>query len=310
MNLRDMIYFCAVADMSHFGRAAEACHVSQPTLSAQIKKLEEELGVVLFERSNRSVRLTPAGGDILPIARRIKQAATDIKRTAESHRDPFSGHVAIGVIPTAAPALIPDIVRGLRDSLPQMKHGFVEDLTDGLIARLERGAIDAAILATEVPGQAFDEIQLYDEPFLLACPERHRLATARHLTPTSIDPDELLLLSEGHCFRVQALSFCRVPTGVAAGAELQATSLETILNIVSAGVGITLVPARTAHATPLMQSGIAVRAFDDAGKGEASARRMRLVFRATSPRRRLMKAIADTIRGGAPDCVRLVKEGG
>lgn len=230
----------------------------------------------------------------------------DIKRTAETHRDPFSGHIAIGIIPTAAPALIPDIVRGMRAELPTMKHGFVEDLTDGLMARLENGTIDAAILATETVGPRFDEIVLYDEPFWLACPERHGLATAARISPQQIDPDELLLLSEGHCFRDQALSFCRVPTGVAAGAELHATSLETILNIVAAGVGLTLVPARTARTTPLKESGIIVRAFDDGADDVASSRRIRLVFRATTPRRRLMMAIADSIRGKAPDCVRLI----
>jgi LysR family hydrogen peroxide-inducible transcriptional activator len=296
MNLRDLTYFCAVAETCHFGQAAERCHVSQPTLSAQIRKLEEELGITLFERSNKSVRLTDVGQEILTIARRIEEGATDIRRTAMAHRDPFAGAIKLGVIPTIAPLFIPGLLATAGQAFPELRLSFVEDMTGPLEVMLRSGALDAAILATELGHPSLSEIPLYDEPFWAAFPTGHRLESKAHLAAADIDPQELLLLSEGHCFRDQALSVCShaVPQG-GTMPDTRATSMETILNLVAAGAGVTLIPALVTRGGRLAEAGVVARPFDPIAGGEAASRRIRLVFRRTTPRLRLMQALGHAI---------------
>ncbi len=316
MNLRDLSYLCAVAETCHFGQAAERCHVSQPTLSAQIRKLEEELGVVLFERTNKSVRITPVGSEILAVARRMQEGAEDIRRLADGHRDPFAGILSIGIIPTIAPMLIPDLLSLTRSEFPNLRPSFVEDMTDPLLSLLREGGLDVAILATEPDPSLFSEIPLYDEPFWVAFPIGHAFTHAESLTATDIDPSELLLLSEGHCFRDQALAVCHRALagewGTARGfPDMRATSMETILNLVAAGAGITLIPSLATRGGRLTETGVVARPFDRPESGgkrdDGASRRVRLVFRRTSPRRRLMQALGRTIVAALPTLVRPVE---
>lgn len=303
MNLRDLAYLCAVTDACHFGRAAERCNVSQPTLSGQIRKLEEELQVALFERTNKSVRPTEVGLRISAVARHILDEAAHIRRIAESHRDPLAGAVRIGLIPTVAPSLIPRMLTAARRDMPDLSPVFTEDLTANLTAMLRDGRLDIAVLATEPDGPDLAETLLYDEAFLAAFPRGHRLEGIPDIRVGDIDPEELLLLSEGHCFRDQALSFCGLPerrddTGT------RATSMETLLNLVASGVGMTLVPALASAGTRLADAGIALRPFGSAHGAAAIGRTVRLVYRATTPRRALVDALAGGIRADLPKAVR------
>jgi LysR family hydrogen peroxide-inducible transcriptional activator len=307
MNLRDLHYLTAVAELQHFGHASERCHVSQPTLSGQIKKLEEELGVTLFERTNRKVNLTPVGREIAVLAGRALEAAEDIRRTAAAHRNPLAGTARLGVIPTIAPWLIPILLPALERELPELAPAFVEEMTAPLTERLVAGDLDAMVIATEPAESGLESIDLYDEPFWLAVPSGHPLATAERVRAQDIDPSELLLLSEGHCFRDQALSFCNAARPDAdVRADTRATSVETVINMVSAGFGTTLVPAMAVARAPwTTDAGIIARRIEttaDRAPAEAS-RRVRLVFRATTPRRALMTALARAIRTGLPNLV-------
>jgi LysR family transcriptional regulator, hydrogen peroxide-inducible genes activator len=296
MNLRDLTYFCTVAETRHFGRAAERCHISQPTLSAQIKKLEDELGVTLFERSNKSVRLTAVGQEILLIAHRVQEGAADIRRTAMAHSDPLAGKIKLGIIPTIAPMIIPSLLAMTGRKFPALHLSFVEDMTDPLEDMLRSGALDAAILATDPMHSTLVDIPLYDEPFWAAFPKGHRLEQKSELVAVDIDPQELLLLSEGHCFRDQALSVCRHAVSQnAAQADTRATSMETILNLVTAGAGITLIPALATQGGRLAETGVIARPFAKSPRGEGASRRVRLVFRRTSPRLQLMQALSEAI---------------
>lgn len=308
MTLRDLIYLRAVAELEHFGRASERCHVSQPTLSGQIKKLEEELGVTLFERTNKSVRPTPVGAEIAAIAARALEAADDIRRAAAAHRDPLSGPTRLGLIPTIAPWLVPGLLPEVDRRLPHIDLTLLEEMTETLIRRLLDGDLDAAVIATEPEERRLAEIPLYDEPFWFAIPRGHPLETAQRIRATDIDPTELLLLSEGHCFRDQALSFChRARPDLAVRADTRATSVETVMNLVSAGHGTTLVPATAvARGYWMTDAGILARPIEGATPGSTApeaSRRVRLVHRAASPRTDLMRALAAAIRATLPNLV-------
>ena len=187
MNLRDLEYVLAVTETGHFGRAAEQCHVSQPTLSGQIKKLEEELGVTLFERSRGGTRPTAIGMEITEQARRVLRAAAEIRSLAQSAQDPLAGEFRLGLIPTVAPYLIPRFVARLRDALPKLSMVYREDITERLVADLEGGKIDAAILATPPESEALEAIPLYTEPFRLVFPDGHTLSSLAHLRMADVD---------------------------------------------------------------------------------------------------------------------------
>jgi LysR family hydrogen peroxide-inducible transcriptional activator len=212
MNLRDLEYVLAVEETGHFGRAAERCHVSQPTLSGQIKKLEDELGVTLFERGRGGARATATGKAVIAQAKLALRAATEIRSLAQAAQDPLAGEFKLGLIPTVAPYLIPRFVARLRDALPDLTMIYREDITERLVADLEAGDIDAAILATPPETDALEAIPLYTEPFRLVFPDGHTLSSLAHLRMADVDRDDVLLLTEGHCFRDQALAICDVPS--------------------------------------------------------------------------------------------------
>ena len=298
MNLRDLRYVCAVADQKHFGRAAAVSHVSQPTLSGQIRKLEAYLGVEIFERTNKSVRLTPAGERIVALARDVLRGADEIGRVADAAKDPAAGPLRIGLIPTIAPYLIPLFLAPLRRRLPRIRPVFVETVTRDLEARLEAGDLDTVIQATAPASPRLRSWPLYREPFWLAVPRGHPLEHADTIDLGDLAADELLLLTEGHCFRDQALAACRLKAP-AEGADMSATSLETIINLVGAGQGITLAPALATKGAWTTDLGVIVRKLDEG----AAYRDVRLVYRSGFPRSAVLEQVAEVIRGAVPSSV-------
>ncbi|MGD8421597.1 MAG: LysR substrate-binding domain-containing protein, partial [Gammaproteobacteria bacterium] len=228
MNLRDLKYIVAVADTGHFGRAAQRCFVSQPTLSGQIKKLEAELGVVIFERTNRKVTVTPTGEEILRHARLMIEQADAITQVARAHQDPLAGPLRIGAIPTLSPYLMPLILLPLKQRHPQMKLVLSEETTETLLQRLLHHEIDAALLATAEDENEFDITPLFDEPFWLACPRNHPLYFKDRITREDLEDMELLLLSEGHCLSQQVMDLCHLKDRRSGNemADLRASSLE------------------------------------------------------------------------------------
>ena len=241
MNLRDLKYLVALADHRHFGRAAAACYVSQPTLSTQIRKLEDELGVPLVERAPRKVMLTPAGRDAAERARRIVAEVEQMKEAARRSQDPAAGTVRLGIFPTLAPYLLPHVVPRVRARFPQLELLLVEEKSDELLARLRDGRLDAAILALPVHDDQLHHEYLFEEPFLLAVPERHPLARQEALRVADLAREDLLLLEDGHCLRRQTLDVCHL-AGAHEKTEFRATSLETLRQMVAANVGVTLLP--------------------------------------------------------------------
>lgn len=241
MNLRDLEYLVAVADLQHFGRAAEHCHVSQPTLSMQIRKLEDYLGVILFERTNKSVLVTPIGAEIAQQARQVLRGAQDIRLLARHAQEPLAGEFHLGVFPTLAPYLLPLIVPALHQALPKLKLLLVEEKTDRLIDMLLAGSLDGALLALPVSEPQLISAPVFVDPFMLAVPEGHQLAERQGVTTEDLATEPLLLLDEGHCLRAQALELCAL-AHASEHQAFRATSLETLRHMVAAGVGVTLIP--------------------------------------------------------------------
>lgn len=288
MNLRDLEYLVAVADHRHFGRAAAACHVSQPTLSTQLKKLEGELGTQLVERTSRLVLLTSVGEAVVARARTMLADAATIRTIAGRSRNPRSGWLRLGIFPTLAPYLLPHVVPQLRRRLPDLELMLAEEQTASLYAGLQSGRLDAAVIATPIDDFGLEYLPLFQEDFLLAVPAGHRLAqTDGPIVAGAIAAEQLLLLSEGHCLRDQALSWCH-QIGATEYLGFQATSLETLRYMVASGVGITLLP-RLAVAPPVPESDqVRLLRFAD----PAPYRELALVFRPTSVFRDLMPEVA------------------
>lgn len=306
MNIRDLQYIIAVAETLHFGKAAEHCFVSQPTLSGQIKKLEEELSVIIFERTNRSVKITPIGQTILEHARLIMEHTDLIQQLAQAHQDPLAGSLRIGAIPSLSPFLMPLILMPLKEQFPQMKLVLSEELTDVLLKRLHNHEIDAALLATDVDQNDFNVIPLFNEPFWLAYPSKHPFYHKEKITRKDLDNAELLLLSEGHCLAEQVMDFCHINERKTQGemADLRASSLETLLQLVAAGFGTTIVPALAMRGSWASGSGIVARKleFKDA------YRRISLVFRKSYPRQQALNAFAKVITENLPNTVQLLNK--
>jgi LysR family hydrogen peroxide-inducible transcriptional activator len=242
MNLRDLRYLVALADLRHFGRAADACFVSQPTLSTQLKKLEEELDIALIERTSRTVMLTDIGREIAERARVVVREADEIKALAKRTRDPEAGTVRLGVFPTLGPYLLPHVVPKVRAQFPQLTLLLTEEKTEALLRQVRDGRLDAAILAAPIDDPHLAHVDLFSEDFVLAMPKSHALAKRKRVELADLADSELLLLEDGHCLRDQALEVCRM-ADAAESRGFRATSLETLRQMVAAGVGITLLPA-------------------------------------------------------------------
>jgi LysR family transcriptional regulator, hydrogen peroxide-inducible genes activator len=294
MNLQELRYLVAVAEHRHFGRAAEACNVSQPTLSSQIRKLEDELGVMLLERTNKRVELTPVGSQILSHARRALTEAGQMEAVAQAARDPLVGALRLGVIPTLAPYLMPLILNPLRLACPQMPLVLWEDQTRSLIDGLRNHRLDAALLATPPGAPEVTDLALFDEPLLAALPLRHKLVGAKRVQEDAL-AGELLVLADGHCLASQALAACGARAGIPrtatpgkASGSMQASTLETLVNLVAAGYGTTLLPALAADSFRARE--IILRPL--AGK---SSRTIRLVSRPGFPRPQALRALERVI---------------
>lgn len=243
MNFRDLDYLIAVADHRHFGRAATACHVSQPTLSTQLKKLEDELGVQLVERNARQAMLTPAGEQVVERARAIQRETEGIRDIARRTRDPESGRLRLGLFPTLGPYLLPHVVPRVRTRFPNLELLLVEEKTDVVLQQLRDGKLDAGVLAQPVLDDQLHAEPLFEEDFVLAVPAGHPLA-AHDGSPVPVSVlagETVLLLEDGHCLRTQALSVCDL-AGANERSGFRATSLETLRQMVAAGVGVTLLP--------------------------------------------------------------------
>ncbi|NCF36432.1 MAG: LysR family transcriptional regulator [Gammaproteobacteria bacterium] len=307
MNLRDLKYIIAVAETHHFGKAAARCFVSQPTLSGQVKKLEDELGVAIFERSNRSVAITPIGAELLDRARQILEQADAMVQLAQAYQDPLAGKLRVGAIPTLSPYLAPLILRPLQRLYPQMRLVWSEETTDRLTERLHNHEIDAALLATTVDPQEFEVIELFDEPFWIAHPSNHPFYLKDKISRADLERTELLLLSEGHCLAQQVMDLCHLGQREQQGehADLQAASLETLLQLVGAGFGSTLVPALAMRGSWTTGSGVVARQLDF----RDAYRRVSLVFRKSFPRKSALSAFAGVVLQNLPNTVFALKNG-
>ncbi len=241
MNIRDLKYLLAIADLGSFSRAAEKCHVSQPTLSGQIKKLEESLGVQLFERTNKQILLTAVGEQIIVSAMKVIAEVDRIDALAEAAIDPLSGRFRLGAFPTLATYFFPGIVKPIKAAMPKLKLILVEEKTEHLIDKLKSGKIDAALLALPVVDERFNVEILFDDYFRLAVKSDHPLASKAEIGQSSLLSKDLLLLEEGHCLRDQALEVCSL-MGANEEQDFRATSLETLRLMVKVGTGITLMP--------------------------------------------------------------------
>jgi LysR family hydrogen peroxide-inducible transcriptional activator len=259
MTLRDLQYLVALAETRHFGRAALRCHVSQPTLSAQLRKLEEFLGVALIERRPRRIGLTPAGEAVVERARRMLRDAEDIRALARASQDPLGGQLKLGLIPTLGPYLLPRVAPRITRALPKLQLVLHEFQTAPLVDRVVSGELDVAILALPADTKGLVTRSLFAEGFVVAMPEHHPLAARKRVKAADLAHEKLLLLEEGHCLRDQALEVC-----AHAGIEEQdfrATSLETLRQMVAAGLGITLLPRLAAEGPFASTRGLAVRPF-------------------------------------------------
>ncbi|MBK1842617.1 LysR family transcriptional regulator [Azospirillum sp. YIM B02556] len=307
LSLRDLEYVVAVAELRHFGRAAERCAVSQPSLSAQIRKLEEALGLSLFERTSRKVLLTPRGEAVVAQARTVLEEARRLLALADGSEGALTGRLRLAAIHTLGPYLFPHILPPLRKAWPELTLILSEGRTDSLLEDLRDGRLDAVLLALPVETDGLVAEPLFFEPFLLAHPAGHRLGSAPHLSLADLDPSELLLLEEGHCLRDQALAACGLS---ARGGGVHATGLETLRHMVAAGAGCTLMPLLAAmgqdgagqdRRTVGVGGLVEYRPFDTPGNGvRPPGRTVGLVRRASDPRARGLRDLADLLRRDPP----------
>ena len=292
MTLQDLRYVVALAEHGHFGRAAAACDIAQSTLSAQIKNLEKQLGVTLFERTTKSVSVTAIGADIAGRARQVLADVEAIASAGQVLAGPLAGGFSLGVIPTLGPYLLPWLVPALRKDYPDLRLTLREDLTAPLLERLGSHRLDAALVALPVPDERLQTLALFDEPFWFAEPKGRKPSSSRVMKEAELRGRSLLLLTEGHCLRDQALAICGT-AGNDADGDFRATSLETILQMVATGLGSTLLPAMACM--DARTRAVSTRRLED-GVG----RRIGLVWRRTYPRMRDVHLLAETICGHLP----------
>jgi LysR family hydrogen peroxide-inducible transcriptional activator len=290
MNLRELRYLDALADTKHFGHAAEKSHVSQPTLSAQIRKLEDYLGVQLVERQPRKVALTDVGERVVERARRILRDSDEMVDLAKLSRDPLAGKLRVALIPTLGPYLLPAVAPKIRKALPKLQLLLYEYQTEVLLQRLRDGELDLGILALGHETEDFEKRVLFDEPFTVALPATHALAKKASLKIEDLSGETLLLLEDGHCLRDQALDVCgRID--VREAQDFRATSLETLRQMVAAGLGITLLPELSTEGPFAQVRNLAVRPFAK----PVPRRTIGAVWRKSSTRIPAVAAVCDVI---------------
>ena len=294
MTLTELRYIVAVARERHFGRAAEACFVSQPTLSVAIKKLEEELDVKLFERGSNEVSVTPLGEEIVRQAQTVIEQAAGITEIARRGKDPVSGPLRLGVIYTVGPYLLPDLVRQAIERMPRMPLMLQENFTAKLLDMLRTGELDAAILAEPFPDAGLAIAALYDEPFMVAVPKKHPLARRKRIPADELKKETMLLLGTGHCFRDHVLEVCPEYAQFSSNSDgihksFEGSSLETIKYMVASGMGLTVVPQLSVPAEP--DKHVAYVPFSD----PVPTRRVVLVWRRTFTRYEAIAALRNAI---------------
>jgi LysR family transcriptional regulator, hydrogen peroxide-inducible genes activator len=292
MNLKDLKYLVALADTGHFGKAAERTFVSQPTLSAQVKKLEEYLGVKLVERQPKNVQLTDVGKQIVVRARRMLDEGEEIVALARSNTDPFAGKLKIALIPTIGPYLLPRVMQKIRKGLPHLGLMLYEYQTEALLKRLRDGEIDLGIMALPAIADGIESRALYQENFTVALPNNHPLAAKTNIKVQDLKGHTLLLLEDGHCLRDQALEVCS-RVDVKEAEDFRATSLETLRQMVVAGLGITLLPEMAVESPFGSQRGLTIRQFAK----PAPSRTVGAVWRKTTTRAAAIGALCDVIDG-------------
>jgi LysR family transcriptional regulator, hydrogen peroxide-inducible genes activator len=294
LKLKDLRYLVAVADTRHFGRAAERCFVSQPTLSTQLKKLEDYLGVQLIERQPKRVALTAAGEAILARARRILEASDEVVTLARAHRDPLAGALRIAMLPTIGPYLLPRVARDLRKALPRLDLRLYEYPTAAMLTKLRAGEIDLGILALPVDLDGLEARDLYAEAFMVAVPATHPLAKRDSIRVQDLHDETLLLLEDGHCLRDQALEVC-AEVGMHEKQDFRATSLETLRQMVATGAGVTLLPELATHGAYRHARGVVVRPF----ARPAPLRKIGGIWRKTTARHTAIAAVCAQIAAHA-----------
>lgn len=302
MNLRDFEYLIALDEFRHFGQAAQSCEVSQPTLSTQLKKLEDELGTPLIERSGRNVQLTRVGQEVVARARKVVEQVAEMRSIARHASDPRSGEIRVGCFPTLNPYLLPHAMPALKKSLPSLSVLVVEEKTQTLEDMLDRGELDAIIVGTPVVRSGIDVLPLFREDFLFAGPAHDpEMSSDDKLLVSDLEGEELLLLSEGHCLRDQALQVCKT-SKASEQVNYRATSLETLRHMVVSGAGYTLMPklAVTPPVTP--NPGLVLKEFAD----PAPHRDVMLAWRSGSVYREVFPQFAEVVRNSVADIVTLL----
>ncbi len=299
LKLKDLRYLVAVADTRHFGQAAARCFVSQPTLSAQLKKLESYLGVQLIERQPRRIQLTQAGEAIVARARRVLEASDEIVTLAQGQRDPLAGRLRLALLPTIGPYLLPMVAARIRKALPRLDLLLYEYQTGPMLERLQSGDIDAGILALPVAADGLVQQELYAEPFVVALPSGHPLAKRSTLKVGDLDDETLLLLEDGHCLRDQALAVCSHGASHEKQ-DFRATSLETLRQMVASGSGITLLPELASRGAYGTARGVAVVPFAK----PVPVRHVGAVWRKTTARGGAADAVCKVIREAVGKLVR------
>ncbi len=294
IKLKDLRYLVAVADARHFGRAAEKCFVSQPMLSAQLKKLEDYLGVQLIERQPKNVALTDAGEQIVARARRILEASEEVVTLARAHRDPLAGRLRLALLPTIGPYLLPRVAQAFRKALPRLELRLYEYQTSSMLQKLEAGELDVGILALPADLDGIETRELYAEPFTVAVPDQHRLARRDTVRIEDLKGESLLLLEDGHCLREQALEICS-RIGLHEKQDFRATSLETLRQMVATGAGVTLLPELASKGAYGNARGVSIRPF----ARPAPMRHVGAVWRKTTARHAAITALCDVIESHA-----------
>ncbi len=288
MNIRAMQYLVTLADLRHFSKAAERCFVSQPTLSTQIRKLEEELDVQLVERTPRKVMLTRVGEQVVERCRRILDEVEAMRSLARQACDPESGLLRLGIFPTLAPYLLPHVIPTIRRRFPRLTLRLFEEKTEHILDMLAQGQLDAGILALPVGTERLVTRTLFEEPFVVAMPEGHPLSRLQTLTLADLENQELLLLEDGHCLREHALEVCQM-TGAHENLDFHATSMETLRQMVAANTGITLMPTLSVKPPVAPTENLVTRTFS----GHPPRRTIAMVWRKSSAMNPFLEQTAD-----------------
>ncbi|MCB1774853.1 MAG: LysR family transcriptional regulator [Gammaproteobacteria bacterium] len=308
MTLNELRYIVAVARERHFGRAAEACFISQPTLSVAVKKLEDELGISLFERRKGEVSITPIGEQVVSQAQRVLEEAGNIRRIARQGQDQLDGPLRLGAIYTIGPYLLPQLIPELAQRAPKMPLMIKESYTSDLAEKLRRGELDVIILSLPFDEPGILTLPLYREPFVLLLPSSHPLTQQEEVEVTELGHEDVLLLGAGHCFRDQVLEACPdcMPRRSIDGGPVQSLeggSLETIRYMVASGLGVTILPCSAAGAERFSQRLLKIRRF----KGKSPSRVVALAWRKSFPRPDAVTALRDAVLGCEMSCIEPIR---